>query len=162
MKLLLKRVARTPSYTISHLYKVGDASNEYICDTIEDTDRGLTSSMTESEIVSKKINNKTAIPYGTYNILMNVKSTRFSNYTKYPWTKKYLGMLPRLENVKGFAGVLIHVGNTEKDTEGCLIVGYNKKKGMVISSKDAFAKLMDSYLIPCKNKSEKIVLTIEK
>ena len=71
-------------------------------------------------------------------------------------------MLPRLENVKGFAGVLIHVGNTEKDTEGCLIVGYNKKKGMVISSKDAFAKLMDSYLIPCKNKSEKIVLTIEK
>jgi len=38
MKLLLKRIAKKSKYTIGRLY----IDNEYFCDTIEDTDRGLT------------------------------------------------------------------------------------------------------------------------
>ena len=51
------------------------------------------------------------------------------------------GRLPRLMNVKGFDGVLIHKGINEKSSAGCLIVGYNTVKGQVTSSQQAFEKL---------------------
>ncbi|WP_406535458.1 DUF5675 family protein [Methanobrevibacter sp.] len=111
----------------------------YVCDTLEDADRGLKDSMTLDEIRSKKIKDKTAIPQGNYKVTMNVISPRFSK-------KKYYkdfcgGRLPRITSVKGFDGVLIHIGNTDKDSSGCLIVGYNKEKGKVLNSKQAFEKL---------------------
>ena len=70
-----------------------------------------------------KIYGKTAIPTGTYKIVMNVVSETFKNRS---WAKPYGGKLPRLVNVPGYEGVLIHVGNTADDTSGCLLVGRNK------------------------------------
>lgn len=58
MKLLLKRIAKKPNYTIGHLY----IDNKYFCDTVEDKDRGLTSSMEATAILAKKVANETAIP----------------------------------------------------------------------------------------------------
>ena len=135
MKISLKRIYTNNQYTIGHLYVDGT----YVCDVLEDADRGLKDSMTLDEIRSKKIKDKTAIPQGNYKVTMNVISPRFSK-------KKYYkdfcgGRLPRITSVKGFDGVLIHIGNTDKDSSGCLIVGYNKEKGKVLNSKQAFEKL---------------------
>lgn len=135
MKITLKRIFTNSQYTIGHLYVDGT----WVCDTCEDSDRGLKDSMSLDEIKARKIKDRTAIPQGNYKVTMNVISPRFSK-------KKYYkdfcgGRLPRLVGVKGFDGVLIHIGNTDKDSSGCIIVGYNKEKGKVLNSKEAFEKL---------------------
>ena len=132
MDILIKRIYNCPTYCISHVYIDGS----YICDAIEDTDRMLDDTMDEKYILSKKIKSKTAIPCGTYNILMNVISPKFSLK---PYYKKFCnGRLPRFEKIKGFSGVLFHRGNTEKDSAGCIILGQNKIKGQVINSTMCF------------------------
>ena len=69
---------------------------------------------------------------------LGVKSPRFSQKTQY---KAIGGYLPRLVNVPAFDGVLIHIGNTANDTEGCILVGRNTKVGMVLKSTETFYKL---------------------
>jgi hypothetical protein len=152
MKLTLKRIAKRPNYTIGKLY----IEDKYFCDTIEDTDRALNDSMTVEEISKKKVKHKTAIPTGTYEITLNVVSQRFGQK---PFFKNNAnnGRLPRLLNVKGFDGVLIHTGNTEEDSSGCIIVGENKVVGKVINSQATFTKL---YKELQKSKT-KINITIE-
>ena len=153
MRLQLKRIYTCKDYTIGHLY----INNEYICDTIEDTDRMLDNSMTVEQILKVKVQNKTAIPTGTYNILMDVVSPKYSKKQYYMDICK--GKVPRLDGIKGFAGVLIHVGNTAADTAGCLLVGYNKAKGMVLNSKSAFEKLYP-ILKAAYNRKESISITV--
>lgn len=153
MNLLLKRMYKGPLYTIGSL----SLNGKYFCDTIEDTDRGLTSEMSEYEVSTKKIYGKTAIPYGTYLIDMNTISNKFKDRT---WAKPYNGKLPRLVNVKGYEGVLIHVGNTAQDSLGCILVGENKVKGKVINSTSCFNKLMN-ILTQAHLRKEDIILTIK-
>ena len=124
MRIELVRIAFKDTYTIGKLYVDG----KYFSDVLEDKDRGLDSSMTESEILEKKVKGETAIPTGHYVI----------NITYSP---KYKRMMPLLLDVKGFSGIRIHSGNTAKDTEGCLIVGKNKKVGMVLESRDTYKRL---------------------
>ncbi|WP_071145903.1 DUF5675 family protein [Bacteroides ihuae] len=116
MKLLLKRIARKSGYTIGKLFVDG----EYFCDTLEDTDR-LDEGMSLDEIKKLKQPGQTAIPEGSYKVIVNV-------------SPKFKRLLPRLQNVPGFEGVLIHRGNTAKDTAGCILVGENKRVGMVLNS----------------------------
>lgn len=109
MKLTLKRTFKGSDYTIGKLY----VDKKYFCDTLEDTVRDLTK--------EPKVPGMTAIPAGHYGIVVN-KSPRFGR------------LLPRLLDVPHFEGILIHKGNTAKDTSGCILVGENKKKGMVLNS----------------------------
>lgn len=153
MKLLLKRIFKGPSYTIGKLYVNG----VFECDTLEDTDRGLTNQMTLEEIKAKKVYGVTAIPTGTYSINMTTVSPKFKDRA---WAKPYKGILPRLENVKGYEGVLIHVGNKAEDTLGCILVGENKVKGQVINSTATFYELM-TVLLKAQSAGEVIELTIE-
>lgn len=155
MELRLKRIALRSEYTIGKLYVDG----EYVCDTIEDTVRDLDKDgkFANGEV---KIQGKTAIPYGRYEVTMKVKSPKYSNFTKYSWAKKYDGYLPRLLNIPHFEGVLIHAGNTAADTEGCLLVGENKVVGKVINSVNTFRKLMDEYLVPAKKRNERIFIEV--
>ena len=113
VKLLLKRIALLNRYTIGKLY----INDEYFCDTLEDTVRYI-----DLRTGKGKIKGETAIPYGTYKVILNV-SPRFKR------------VLPRLLNVPFFEGILIHSGNTHKDTEGCILVGENKQVGMVLNSR---------------------------
>lgn len=150
MKILLKRIAKKANYTIGKLY----LNDKYFADTLEDTDRGLTQDMDIEEIKSKKVYGKTAIPTGTYKIDMNTISPRFKNRS---WAKPWGGKIPRLINVKGFEGVLVHPGNTAEDSTGCVLIGQNSVVGKVVNSVNTFNKLMTE-LISDKNN---ITITIE-
>lgn len=131
----IHRAAKKKLYTIGHLYVDG----VYVCDTIEDTDRGITQDDTIAEIKAVKVKALTAIPTGTYRVTLNVVSPKFVQKSYY---KAFCGgRLPRLLDVPGFDGILIHRGSTEKDSAGCIIVGYNKEVGKVVNSQVAFEKL---------------------
>ncbi|MDR0602761.1 MAG: DUF5675 family protein [Bacteroidales bacterium] len=126
MKISVKRIARKAGYTIGKLYING----LYFCDTLEDKDRDLTQSMPLNEIKRIKVMHQTAIPTGVYSVIVNMS----------PSKKR---MLPRLLDVPGFEGILIHRGNTADDSSGCIIVGENKIVGKVINSTDYENRLVD-------------------
>lgn len=152
MKVLLKRIAKKEKYTIGRLYVDG----EYFCDTIEDKDRGLTDKMTVEEIKKKKVYSETAIPIGTYEVTLNVVSQKFGKKVFY-YNNANNGKLPRLLNVKGFDGVLIHAGNTAEDSMGCILVGKNKAVGKVLESQATFTKLYKRL----QSSKDKIYITIQ-
>ena len=154
MELRLKRIAKQNGYTIGRLYIDG----KYFSDTLEDVDRGLDSSMPLDVLKRKKLAHITAIPTGRYQITMDVISPRLSKSNFY---KQYGGgRVPRLLNVPVFEGVLIHCGNTAKDTDGCILVGKNTKVGMVLDSKITYSKLYP-LLEAASNHKEKIFINIE-
>lgn len=136
MKLTLKRIAKRSSYTIGKLYIDG----VYFSDVLEDKDRGLKQSMSPSEISKIKVMHETAIPSGTYTVTLDVISPKYSQKTFY---QQYAnrGRVPRLLNVPGFEGILIHCGNVAGDSSGCILVGENKVVGKVLNSQATFKRL---------------------
>ena len=155
MNLTLERIAKRETYTIGHLYING----EYFIDTIEDKDRHLTSSMPLSKIKEIKVAAETAIPTGTYKIDMNTISPK---YSLKPWYVKncHGARVPRLVNVPGYSGVLIHTGNTAADSAGCILVGKNDAVGMVTNSKYWFLQLYNKMYAAYK-KGENIDIVIK-
>ena len=139
---------------MSNLYING----EWFCNCLEDADRGLDNSMSEDMIRTLKKPSITAIPRGTYEITLDVISPKYSKVQFYKDICN--GKVPRLKNVKGFDGILIHAGNTDKDSSGCLLVGQNKVKGQVVNSKETFKQLY-KLLQDGKSKGEKIIIKIE-
>lgn len=135
MKLTLRRIAKKDTYTVGKLYIDG----VYFCDTIEDKDRGLYQKQDIQELRKIKVPSKTAIPTGIYKISLSIVSPKFSAKKIYQEICK--GKVPRLLNVPGYEGVLIHIGNTAEDSAGCILVGQNKVVGKVINSTETFRKL---------------------
>lgn len=107
MEILVQRIAKRDDYTIGRL----SIDGKYVCDTLEDKVR-------EPGV---KVAGKTAIPAGRYRVIVNV-------------SPKFGRELPRLLDVPGFEGILIHRGNTPEDTAGCILVGENRAKGKVLNS----------------------------
>ena len=159
MRLRLRRTAKKAKYTIGHLYMQDRENGQWVflCDTIEDRDRGLDQSMTLANIERVKVKHQTAIPTGVYDIVMDVVSGTF---VKKPLYKEFCGgKVPRLKYVKGFSGILIHSGTDQDSSSGCIIVGENKVVGKVVNSwatyKRIYALLKRAY-----NNSERITLEI--
>ena len=116
MKLKLQRRFFGDTYTIGTMYIDGVR----FCDTLEDKNRDLNHNG-KFDNGEKKVMHQTAIPFGTYNVIVN-------------HSPKFGRDLPRLQNVPNFDGILIHRGNTASDTSGCILVGENKVKGKVVNS----------------------------
>lgn len=160
MELKLIRTAKKPKYTIGHLYRRDRENGEWVfmCDTIEDRDRGLDQSMSEANIAKLKVKHQTAIPTGKYEIDMGTVSATF---VKKPLYKDFCGgKVPRLKYVKGFSGILIHSGTDQDSSSGCIIVGENKVVGKVINSWATFKRVY-SLLKAAANRGEKITLVIQ-
>ena len=136
MELLLERIARRDTYTIGHL----SIDGKRFCDTCEDTDRGLRQDLPLSVNQAKKRRGITAIPVGRYRVTLDVKSPKYSKKKQYDFCQ---GFVPRLINVPAFEGILIHIGNTAADSEGCILVGRNTKVGMVMESTKTFKALYE-------------------
>lgn len=134
MELTLKRIARRDTYTIGRL----SIDGKYFCDTVEDRDRGLDQRQPLQVNIARKKKGVTAIPVGRYRVTLAVRSPRFSAKKQYAFCN---GFLPRLINVPAFDGVLIHIGNTAQDSEGCILVGENKEVGKVLNSTATFQRL---------------------
>lgn len=94
MRVTVLRIANRDTYCISRLYIDG----ERFCDVLEDVDRGLDDSMSEEEILKKKVKGETAIPSGIYPVTIT-------------YSPKYKKQMPLINNVKGYSGVRIHSGN---------------------------------------------------
>lgn len=156
MKLIVQRVYKKAKYTIGNL--IIDGSK--FCETLEDTDRGIFQNMPLSVIKDLKVYGETAIPTGHYKVTLDVVSPKFSKYPFYEDTCG--GKLPRLLNVLGFDGVLIHVADGAKGAEllhGCIGIGDNKIKGGLINGKSTFKKLY-AKLLEAKNRGEEITIQI--
>lgn len=141
MKLTLKRIALRPTYTIGKLY----INDKYFCDTLEDTVRDLNKNG-KFDNGERKIKGETAIPYGTYEIKWTY-SPRFKKYT------------PQLIDVPSFDGIRIHAGNSSSSTEGCLLLGENKKVGMVLNSRATIDKFYPIIKEACSK--EKVTIEIK-
>lgn len=151
MKVEIKRIAKKDKYTIGKVFIDG----VYICDSIEDKDRGLTQNTPLVEIKKIKVPNQTAIPTGKYQVTLNVVSPSFSKKDYY---KKFCnGYLPRILNVPGFDGILMHRGIDQDSSSGCIILGYNTIVGKVTNSQKAFEKVYNLL----KKSTDKIFIEIK-
>ncbi|MCB4811708.1 DUF5675 family protein [Methylovorus menthalis] len=141
MKIFIAR-QKMEGFTPGRLYIDGDLE----CFTLEDQFR-------ESEgwlIDSWKIHGKTAIPRGTYQVVIT-------------YSNRFKRQLPLLLDVPGFEGIRIHTGNTTADTEGCILVGAddgNWQDAWLGSSKIAFNKLFPKIQMAL-GRGEKVWLTVE-
>lgn len=175
MEIIIRRTAFKEGYTIGNLYILPEqagiekksmptpannkeidvpkqivneekAMPEWFCNTMEPTARKLTSQMPLTLIRRHKIIGKTAIPTGRYRILIT-RSRRFGRW------------LPLLLNVKGFEGIRIHAGNKPEDTRGCILLGFNRRKGYVLDSTRCVLTLV-KMMTEAIAKGEKVFVTI--
>lgn len=126
MELTVQRKYYKQKYTIGKLLIDG----EYVCDTLEPPCFKTTEFMNVTFIKKAKLNGFRAIPAGHYKIALEP-------------SKRFGKLLPHILDVKGFSGVLIHSGNFPSDTSGCILPGWNRRKGMVCSSLSAMSIIMN-------------------
>ena len=133
--LVLKRTIFNDKETIGEL----SIDGKFYCWTLEDKDRGL-------EVGGKKIKKETAIPKGIYEVAIT-------------WSNKFQRRMPILLNVPQFEGIRIHVGNSNVDTEGCILLGFKKTNNRIQSSREATNMFYS--LLAEKLKKEKVFITIK-
>lgn len=119
MKLLLHRQTFSDKSSVGTLYVNGLKE----CHTLEDRDRHL-------EEGGEKVYGETAIPRNTYKVVIT-----FSNRFKQP--------MPLLVDVPQFEGIRIHPGNTDQNTEGCILVGVGIGQDILYNSRQAYEKLFN-------------------
>ena len=100
----------------------------------------------EDEVrLDKKVMSETAIPLGEYEIKLRTEGGFHSKYTA-RYGDMHKGML-WLQDVPNFKWILIHVGNTDESTAGCLLLGETQqdldkgKDGFIGGSGDAYKKM---------------------
>ena len=148
MELILTRIAKKKTYTIGRLAikeQVSDerlekAVEEYFCDTLEPTWRDYKNG-------ARKMKGCSAIPEGRYAVVIS-------------WSPKMQKWLPILLGVPMFSGIRIHAGNTSADTEGCILVGENRKVGMVVNSNTWLKRLKDR-IVEAKERGEAVWITVK-
>lgn len=141
MELRVERLWPKENYTVGRLY----VNNEFFSNTLEDKiiDKDKSGAFDNGE---KKVYGESAIPYGKYKVVYN-------------YSPKFGRNLPRLLDVPHFEGILIHPGNTAKDSFGCILVGKNTSKGMLSESRYTSDKL-NEIIDAAQKRGEEITIEI--
>lgn len=145
MKIKIRRELFNSNNTIGSMY-VNDLFFGY---TLEDKDRGLKDTMSISEIKLRKVFGETAIPYGTYEVILS-------------YSNRFKKVMPLLLNVKGFEGVRIHGGNTDKNTLGCPLLGLKKNENGIYDCATINNKLINLIKLEAQKENSKIYVEITK
>ena len=130
MKLEVIRFSSQADCTHGLLFELTDVGRNFLCYTLEDERRAL------------KVKGETRIPAGIYNIELRKEGGFHGRYSKkYP--DIHIGML-HIVDVPNFEYILIHTGNTDEHTAGCLIVGDSQENNVIL--KDGFVgKSVNAY-----------------
>ena len=129
MKITIIRKWFTTNASIGELY----VDDTLFCFTLEDTVRAL----------GVKIKGHTAIPAGKYSVKLT-----FSN--RFQQNMPLISNSSDLSVQDGFGarwdGIRIHPGNTDKDTDGCILLGRKRLDTSIVESKAAYSLFMEQYL----------------
>lgn len=137
MELFLKRTYLGDDFTAGSLYVMENNVPKFVCNTLEPKYRDLRKG-------DDKVEGKTAIPEGRYKL-------------KLQYSPKFKRLMPYLMEVPGFSGIMIHPGNYPHETEGCILVGEELTKRMVIESQATFKQV---YGMIEKNANQNITIVI--
>lgn len=146
----IRRFADAPEYTYSYMIKEGEKyPRSFIC---------------EDEYRSVKVAGETRIPEGRYRLrLRKVESGLTLAYRKrYPWFTWHIELI----DVPGFNYVYIHVGNSAKDTDACLLMADTcdlsppNKDGFVGESVPAFKRFYEEVTPILENDEERVFVDI--
>lgn len=132
MKLEVLRFSSQKDSTLGLLFDITDCDRKFLCYTLEDEHR------------EEKVMHETRIPAGTYKITLRTVGGFHSKYSK-RFGATHKGML-WVRDVPNFEYILIHAGNDDDDTSGCLLVGDTQTEnrvsdGFVGSSINAYKKI---------------------
>lgn len=121
------------------------------------TDGFITMHTLEDEPRKVKVKGETRIPEGTYEIKeRKVESPKTTQYREiYPWFKYHL----MLQDVPGFNYIYLHHGNTDKHTDGCILVGETLGNWAIGNSRPAFTRLYH-YIMGAINSGHQVFITI--
>jgi len=128
MKIKIVREISNNECTLGRLYIDGVEQ----CYTLEDVQRDV------------KIDKETAIPKGSYSLELQTVGVKHMEYIqKFANNPGFHKGMIQLKNVTGFSGIMIHIGNSKNDTEGCILVGkiINKVINQIQNSKDAYIEV---------------------
>ena len=155
MKIKIERKARKSGYTIGNVYIDG----KYYCDSLEDTDRGVTQVM---PFVStggikgywvkpdgsrvEKVCGQTAIPTGLYDCTVQ-------------WWAKHKCYAVMLLRVGGFTGILMHNGMTADHSEGCILLGMNKVLGRLDGDR-IYMDALAARVMACAKSGENVTVEV--
>lgn len=155
MKIQVKRTARKSTYTVGKVYIDG----KYFCDSLEDTDRGVTQVMPFTSTGGTKgywtkadgkridkIPGKTAIPTGLYDC------------TSYYWDK-FGCFVAQALRVPGFLGILFHNGTTADNSEGCILLGKNNVVGHIDGNR-VYMDALAARVLAAEHRKEKIQVEV--
>jgi hypothetical protein len=122
VKLKVLRFSSQEDSTSGLLFLEGNLGLQFLCYTLEDEARAL------------KIRGETRVPAGTYKLELRTEGG-FHNKYKKKYGGFHRGML-HVTNVPNFEYILIHTGNTDEHSAGCLLVGDSQENNNII--KDGF------------------------
>ena len=149
MKLEVIRFNKGKDSTNGILFDISNGERKFLCYTLEDEER------------SEKVHGETCIPEGEYCLGFRTVGGFDAKYA-HRFAEIHMGMLEVL-NVPNFTHILIHCGNTDEDTAGCLLLGdtqennNTKESGFIGKSTRAYYRVYQDIAKALENKEEVMI-----